>query len=63
MLCPAVDIAVGVFAVIPMIVYSIGKSIHGKLKPKSVPPPAAPARVLNRNVGFSLESFSSMIYT
>ena len=61
MICPPLDILIGVLTFIPMGIYALFKLISGVIK-KPVPiPPSGPPRVRNRNRGLALESFASAI--
>ena len=59
MVCPPLDIFVGVLTAVPMGIYALFKLVAGVIK-KPIPiPPAGPPRVRNRNRGLALETFLS----
>ena len=60
MLCPPLDIFIGVATFVPLGIYGLYKLIAGIVK-KPVPvPPAGPPKVRIRNVGMSQETFGMM---
>lgn len=60
MLCPVLDILVGVVTFVPMGIYALYSLIAGIVKTPTPIPPAGPPRVRVRNSGLELESFLSM---
>ena len=61
MVCPVLDILVGVVSIIPMGIYALYGLIAGVIK-KPIPiPPAGPPRVRHRNRGVELETFLSQM--
>lgn len=62
MLCPGIDIAIGVLTAVPMAIYGIAMLIKSKIKGPNPIPAAGPPRVLNRHAGMELSSFTSIQY-
>ena len=60
MLCPGIDIAVGVVTAVPMAIYGIAMLIRSKIKGPNPIPPVGPPRILNRIGTTELSSFGSM---
>ena len=59
MVCPPLDIFIGVLTVVPMGIYALFRLISGVIRKPNPIPPAGPPRVRNRNRGLALETFSS----
>ena len=62
MLCPGIDIAVGVATAVPLAIYGIAMLIKSKIVGPNPIPPAGPPRVLNRIGATELSCFGSMMY-
>ena len=63
MICPALDILVGLLGLIPMLVYGIYALIKSLIVAPIVVPPSGPPKVLVRNVGTDLDALVSAICT
>lgn len=63
MVCPPLDILVGVGTLVPLGVHSLYKLISSAIKKPVAPPPSGPPRTRNQNVGVHAQAYQSVVST
>ena len=63
MVCPPLDILVGVGTLVPFGVYSLYRLISSAIKKPIAAPPTGPPRIRNQNVGVRIEAYQSEVTT
>ena len=63
MICPPLDILIGVATLVPVGVYSIYKLISSAIKKPIAPPPSGPPRIRTQNTGVHAQAYQSVVST